>query len=140
MHQSELEKEFGKALRLPDDDVVFIGEPDDRMVRFKLVNTSKEPIFYLVDHDTNELIGAILSRASETEGWVTMNVRRGKTERLGSASDWRELLPNASIEFGFSDQSTRKGQHALSIFVNNKPEQLDRKVIISEAYSLTEIK
>lgn len=136
--QTGPEKEFGKTLLLADDDVVLNGVSADRIVRFRLKNTSENPIFYLVDYDTNELIGTILSRTSETEDWVTMNMRRGKTEGVGSASDWRELLPNASIEFDFADLSTRTGCHALSILINDKPEHTDRNLIISEVYSLVD--
>lgn len=116
-------------------DVHLIGKGDDLLVRFRLANEGKENIYYLASIYEPGPTGYILFRQSGEEEWKTTTPDRGRQGSLtGGGYKWIVLAPGTAVEFEFSDLSTRKGEHAASVLMNDKADHAGRVEVISDPY------
>lgn len=118
-------------------DVQLLGTSDDLRVSFRLVNESKETIYYLasVYDDEPGPTGYILFRQAGEMEWKAATPNRGRKGSLtGGGYKWVRLSPGTAVEFEFSDPNACEGEHAASVMVNNQPDHEDRIEIISNPY------
>jgi hypothetical protein len=114
-------------------DVHLIGEGDDLLVCFRLANEGKENIYYLASIHEPGPTGYILFR--QAGEWKAITPDRGREGSLtGDGYNWVLLAPGTAVEFEFSDLSTRKGEHAASVLVNDKADHTGRVEVISDPY------
>jgi hypothetical protein len=115
-------------------DVILIGEGDDLMVRFRLANEGKENIYYIASIYEPGPTGYILFKQAGGK-WEAITPNRGREGSLtGDGYNWVLLAPANAVEFEFSDLSTRKGQHAASVLVNDRADHTGRLELISDPY------
>jgi hypothetical protein len=119
-------------------DVQLLGTGDDLRASFRLVNESKEAIYYLasVYDDEPGPTGYILFRQAGEMEWKATTPNRGRKGSLtGGGYKWVRLSPGTAVEFEFSDLNACEGEHAASVLVNNQPDHTGRIEIISNPYS-----
>lgn len=114
---------------------VIVVVSDDLLVQFRLANNSKENIYYLSSVYEPEPTGYLLYRKVGGTEWKATSPDRGREGSLtGGGYKWQLLPPGTSVEFKFSDLSSREGEHAVSVLVNSQPEHAGRVEIISDSY------
>lgn len=127
---------------LPKDKVPYVGEDvidySDMITRFRLENNGKDEIYFLTSTISNNISpwGFVLFRKNKDAEWTSVySPARG---REGIFTDdsfrWLGLPPGFAIEFQNSDFSTKDGEHAVSVFVNTKPEHKNRIELISNEF------
>lgn len=108
---------------------------DDLAVRFRLSNCSKENIYYLSTIYAKNPTGYVLYRQPGEKNWRATSPDRGREGSLtGGGYEWRLLAPGKSVQFEFSDLSTRDGEHAISVLVNTQPTHDGRQELISDTF------
>lgn len=108
---------------------------DDLVVRLRLVNDTRKPLYYLTGVSSDEPVGAMLFRTKRKNAWASRSPSSGRQgEFTGDAYHWKLLLPSGTLEFEVLDLSVATEQHAASVFVNDQPNHDGRVEIISSPY------
>jgi hypothetical protein len=115
-------------------DVFVAGPGDDLLVRFELSNRSDKNVYYLKSIYDKQPTGYVLYREARDDDWKATSPDRGRKGNKGGSYEWQLLPPHTSVEFEFSDLSTRSGEHAVSVLANSKPDYSGFVEVISESY------
>jgi len=116
------------------DVFVVAGKGDDLLVRFLLTNRSGEGVYYLRSIYDKTPYGYVLYKQTGDDDWKATSPDRGRKGSKGGGYEWQLLAPGSSVEFEFSDLSTRPGEHAVSVLINTQPDYPDLVEIVSGSY------
>lgn len=127
---------------LPKKEVPYVGDDfidfSDMTTRFRLSNGSSKDVYYLASAVTStaDPVGFQLFRPNRRSGWEAPDTpARGREGTFtGEPVKWLVLPPGSIIEFETLDFSTRRGQHAASVFLNTRPAHDNRVEVISNAF------
>jgi hypothetical protein len=127
---------------LPKKKVPYVGDDfidfSDMTTWFRLSNGSSKGVYYLADAVTStaDPVGFQLFRPSKRGDWDSpYTPARGRPDVFtGEGVKWLLLRPGSVVEFETLDFSRRRGQHAMSVFLNTKPTHDNRVELVSNAF------
>jgi len=108
---------------------------DDIRVRFRLANEGERTVYYLAPLNSREPVGYMHTRQEGATQWRVASPDRGREHLYrGYGYRWLPLRPGTVFEFEFSGLRSQRGEHAISILLNTRPNHRDRVEFFSDAY------
>jgi hypothetical protein len=108
---------------------------DDLVVRFRLVNATRKPLYYLTSVSSNEPVGCKLFRKKKSHSWQSQSPSCARGDQfIGDAYQWMLIPRGGTLDFEVLDLSIATEQHAVTVLVNDQPNHDGSVEIISSPY------
>lgn len=108
---------------------------DDLVVRLRLVNDTRKPLYYLTSVSSNEPVGCKLFRKKKNHTWQSQSPSCARGDQfIGDAYQWMLIPPGGTLDLEVLDLSVANQEHAVTVVVNDQPDHAGCVEIISSPY------